>query len=61
MKKKSFLFSVIVFSMVFLSSCGDSVTVCECLRDDGSHKRECDKLAEKLTPAELAREMAKCK
>jgi hypothetical protein len=61
MRRKSFLVGILVSSTIIFSSCGDSMTVCECLRDNGSNKRECDRLAEKLTPAELNREMAKCK
>ena len=43
------------------SNCGSKVTICDCLKDDGSHKKECDKLGNSMTSAEMNREIAKCK
>lgn len=37
------------------------MTVCDCLKDDGTHKKECDELARSMSEAELSREIAKCK
>jgi len=52
---------ILLLAFVFFSSCGTSMTVCECLKDDGSHKKECDKLGNSMTEAEMRSEIAKCK
>ncbi len=45
--------------------CNDSedskMTVCDCLKDDGTHKEECDELGNSMSEAEMSREIAKCK
>ena len=50
----------ILFASLILSSCGSKMTVCDCLKDDGSHKKECDDLGNKMSSSEMSREMAKC-
>lgn len=51
----------IAILLFFLLSCGNKVTVCDCLKDDGSHKKECDELGNKMSSSEMRREMAKCR
>lgn len=51
---------VLVASFSFLHSCSSDITVCECLKDDGSHKDECDELGRSMTEEELSREMNAC-
>jgi len=60
MKKITTLLVVIVFSIA-ASNCGRKMTVCECLKDDGSHKADCDRLGESMSSDEIRREMAKCR
>ena len=55
------IFGAILFASLILSSCGSKMTVCDCLKDDGSHKKECDKLGNSMTSQEMNREMSKCK
>ncbi|MEN9399008.1 MAG: hypothetical protein RL632_109 [Bacteroidota bacterium] len=47
-------------SLSVLNSCSSDITVCECLKDDGSHKEECDELGRSMTEEELSREMNAC-
>ncbi len=61
MKKVMTIFGAILFASLILSSCGSKMTVCDCLKDDGSHKKECDKLGNSMTSQEMNREMSKCK
>jgi len=44
-----------------LTGCESDITVCECLRDDGTHKKECDRLGNSMTDEEMSREIKKCK
>ena len=55
------IFGAILFASLILSSCGSKMTVCDCLKDDGSHKKECDDLGNKMSSSEMREEMAKCK
>jgi hypothetical protein len=48
-------------SVTLLTACGSDITVCECLRDDGTHKKECDRLGNSMTDEEMSREINKCK
>jgi hypothetical protein len=48
-------------SVTLLTGCGSDITVCECLRDDGTHKKECDRLGNSMTDEEMSREINKCK
>lgn len=52
----------LVFALMMLvaGGCGPKITVCECLKDDGAHKEECDELGNSMTEAEMSREIAKC-
>ena len=61
MKKNMTVFGAILFASLILSSCGSKITVCDCLKDDGSHKKECDDLGNKMSSSEMRDEMAKCK
>jgi hypothetical protein len=61
MKKLKFLIPVVLLVSTILIGCGSKVTVCQCLKDDGSHKVECDKLGNKMSSSEMNREMGKCK
>jgi hypothetical protein len=61
MKKVMTIFGAILFASFIMTSCGSKVTVCDCLKDDGSHKKECDDLGNSMSSAEMRREMAKCK
>jgi hypothetical protein len=61
MKKIIIFFNVFLFTSFFLFSCGSKMTVCECLKDDGSHKKECDDLGNKMSSSEMREEIAKCK
>lgn len=61
MKKLKVLIPVVLFVSTILIGCGSKVTVCQCLKDDGSHKAECDKLGNSMSSSEMNREMAKCK
>ena len=61
MKKVKTIFSALIFASLLFAGCGDSVTVCDCLKDKGSHKKECDKLGNSMTSAEMSRETAKCR
>ena len=61
MKKVMTIFGAILFASLILSSCGSKMTVCDCLKDDGSHKKECDDLGNKMSSSEMREEMAKCK
>ncbi|MEJ6756863.1 MAG: hypothetical protein QNK78_07595 [Crocinitomicaceae bacterium] len=62
MKTKNLMtiFGAMLFISLITASCGDSVTVCECLKDDGSKKEQCDALAEDMTDAELSSAMDDC-
>jgi hypothetical protein len=60
MKKIIIFFNVILFASLVLFSCGSKMTVCECLKDDGSHKKECDDLGKKMSSSEMREEIAKC-
>jgi len=61
MKKVMTIFGAILFASLILSSCGSKMTVCDCLKDDGSHKKECDDLGNKMSSSEMREEKAKCK
>lgn len=52
---------ILLLAILFFSSCGASMTVCECLKDDGSHKKECDELGNSMSTEEMRREISKCK
>ncbi len=60
MKKMKILFPIVVLMSFILIGCGSKVTVCQCLKDDGSHKTECDKLGNSMSSSEMRNEMAKC-
>jgi hypothetical protein len=60
MKKVSMLLGGILLATSVLTSCGGGMTVCDCIKDDGSHKTECDELAKNLTEAQLLEELGKC-
>jgi len=36
-------------------------TICDCLKDDGTNKKECDDLGNRLSKAEIDSEIDKCK
>ena len=61
MKKRisKIILATVVITM--FSNCGSKVTICDCLKDDGSHKKECDKLGNSMTSEEMNREISKCK
>ena len=59
MKKVFISFGAILFTSLILASCG-GVTVCDCIKDDGSHKKECDELGNSLTEQEFYDELGKC-
>lgn len=61
MKKSTKLFGVLLFALLILTECGSKITVCDCLKDDGSHKKECDDLGNNMSESEMASEIAKCK
>ena len=61
MKKLILFFGAILFTSFILVSCGNSMSVCDCLKDDGSHKEECDKLGNSMTSQEMSTEMSNCK
>jgi hypothetical protein len=54
-------FASLFLSGILLTGCGSDITVCECLRDDGTHKKECDRLGNSMTDEEMSREINKCK
>lgn len=47
-------------TLICLQSCSSGITVCECLKDDGSHKEECDELGNSMTNEELTDAMNEC-
>jgi hypothetical protein len=51
----------VLFATILFASCGTTMTVCDCLKDDGSHKKECDELGNSLSETEMSKEIAKCK
>ena len=55
------IFGAVLFASIILTSCGSKMTVCDCLKDDGSHKKECDDLGNSLTSSERSKEIDKCK
>ena len=55
------IFGAVLFIVFNLNSCGSKVTVCDCLKDDGTHRKECDKLGNSMSESEMSREIAKCK
>ena len=61
MKSVKTIFSVILFFTLTLSSCSSKMSVCDCLKDDGTHKKECDKWGNSMTEEEMSREISKCK
>ncbi len=61
MKKNMTVFGVILFASLIIISCGSKMTVCDCLKDDGSHKKECDNIGNSMSSSEMREEMAKCK
>jgi hypothetical protein len=60
MKKLIMVFGI-SFSLISFANCGSKITVCDCLKDDGSHKKECDKLGNSMTTNEMNKAIAKCK
>lgn len=50
----------ITAALIFIG-CGSDVTVCDCLRDDGTHKKECDRLGNSMTDEQMSSEIRKCK
>ena len=44
MKNLMTFFGAFIFAILILSGCGSKMTVCDCLKDDGSNKEECDNL-----------------
>jgi len=61
MKNTITLFGAMLFASVMLMSCSHQPTVCDCLTDDGSHKKECDELGNRMSPDEMNKAIAKCK
>jgi hypothetical protein len=61
MKKIMTIFGAILFTSLLLTSCGSKMTVCDCLKDDGSHKKECDDLGNSMSSSEMREELANCK
>ena len=61
MKKIMTIFGAILFTSLLLTSCGSKMTVCDCLKDDGSHKKECDDLGNSMSSSEMIEELANCK
>jgi len=61
MKNLMTFFGAFIFAILILSGCGSKMTVCDCLKDDGSHKKECDDLGNKMSTSEMSEEIAKCK
>ena len=61
MKNTMALFGAMLFASIMLMSCGSKTTVCDCLTDDGRHKKECDELGNRMSPYEMNKEIAKCK
>lgn len=59
MKKVSMFLGGMLLATSVLTSCG-GMTVCDCIKDDGSHKTECDELAKNLTETQLVEELGKC-
>ena len=55
------IFGAILFTSLLLTSCGSKMTVCDCLKDDGSHKKECDDLGNSMSSSEMREELANCK
>ena len=60
MKKVLSIIGSIIISLL-ITSCGSKLTVCDCLKDDGKHKKECDKLGNSMSESEMSRAIAKCK
>jgi hypothetical protein len=61
MKKTLIFLGVILFTSIILFSCGSKVTVCDCLKDDGSHKKECDELGNSMSSDEINNAIIQCK
>ena len=61
MKKVMTIFGAILFSTLIITSCGSKMNVCDCLKDDGSHKKECDDLGNSMSSSEMREEMTKCR
>jgi hypothetical protein len=61
MKKSITIFEALFFASLMLSSCGSKMTVCECLKDDGANKKECDELGNSMSASERSAEIDKCK
>ncbi|MEY4594876.1 MAG: hypothetical protein RIQ47_1286 [Bacteroidota bacterium] len=55
------IFGVIMLASLIHTGCGSTMTICDCLKDDGSHLEECDELAKSMTSSERREEIAKCK
>jgi hypothetical protein len=55
------LIMFLIICPLLLISCSSDVTVCDCLKDDGTHKRECDRLGNSMTEEEMSREIRKCR
>ena len=63
MKKVIFGLVVLLITTFVFSSCGSNskkISVCECLKDDGSHKKECDDLGNSMSSSEMDEEISKC-
>ena len=61
MKKRISKIILLIVVIATFSNCGSKVTICDCLKDQGAHKKECDKLGNSMTSDEMNRAIAKCK
>ena len=61
MKKRITIFGVFFLASVMLANCGSKMTVCDCLKDDGANKKECDELGNSMSASERSAEIDKCK
>jgi len=50
-----------MLAFIMLLGCGPNLTVCDCLKDDGSHKQECDELGESMSSDEINKALIQCK
>lgn len=63
MKKLLALLCVFLITTFVVTSCGSKskkISVCECLKDEGSHKQECDELGNSMSSSEMNEEISKC-
>jgi len=59
--KKILYFWAVMLAFIMLLGCGPNLTVCDCLKDDGSHKQECDELGESMSSDEINKALIQCK